>query len=192
MAYPPPLDDDRQYSYLSQSPWGTQPPSPSAHFAAYPDAHIGYPAGGDPSADVGVGGMGVGVGVGVDGGMEGVMGLEDEAYAGGAGDQTIGGLDGNGEGDATGVKRSNSTKTPGGGGGGAGRKRRKSNASDMGGIGGTPGNKSLDKKYKQGTSCAECRRLKIKCDRGIPCAGCQKRGCAELCPEESIGSIKQL
>ncbi|KAI9459735.1 hypothetical protein BJY52DRAFT_1368117 [Lactarius psammicola] len=31
-------------------------------------------------------------------------------------------------------------------------------------------------------SCAECRRLKIKCDKQIPCQSCQRRGCASLCP----------
>ncbi|KAH9029148.1 hypothetical protein EDB85DRAFT_1867407 [Lactarius pseudohatsudake] len=31
-------------------------------------------------------------------------------------------------------------------------------------------------------TCAECRRLKIKCDKQIPCQSCQRRGCASLCP----------
>ncbi|KAH9006146.1 hypothetical protein EDB86DRAFT_2756400, partial [Lactarius hatsudake] len=30
--------------------------------------------------------------------------------------------------------------------------------------------------------CAECRRLKIKCNKQIPCQSCQKRGCVTLCP----------
>ncbi|KAF8884213.1 hypothetical protein CPB84DRAFT_172899 [Gymnopilus junonius] len=31
-------------------------------------------------------------------------------------------------------------------------------------------------------ACAECRRLKIRCDRTIPCSTCVKRGCGALCP----------
>ncbi|KAI0299805.1 hypothetical protein BC826DRAFT_993439, partial [Russula brevipes] len=32
-------------------------------------------------------------------------------------------------------------------------------------------------------SCAECRRLKLKCDRKVPCERCSKRGCAAICPD---------
>lgn len=36
------------------------------------------------------------------------------------------------------------------------------------------------------SSCAECRRLKLKCDRGAsdswPCVQCRRRKCSELCP----------
>lgn len=31
--------------------------------------------------------------------------------------------------------------------------------------------------------CVECRRLKLKCDRDIPCSNCVRRGCRELCPD---------
>ncbi|KAK0209958.1 fungal-specific transcription factor domain-containing protein [Desarmillaria ectypa] len=37
-------------------------------------------------------------------------------------------------------------------------------------------------------SCAECRRLKIKCDKQIPCQSCQRRGCASLCPNGSLST----
>ncbi|KAJ7090790.1 hypothetical protein B0H15DRAFT_836909 [Mycena belliarum] len=30
--------------------------------------------------------------------------------------------------------------------------------------------------------CAECKRLKLKCDKKIPCASCVRRGCEETCP----------
>ncbi|KAJ7140762.1 hypothetical protein C8R44DRAFT_846798 [Mycena epipterygia] len=30
--------------------------------------------------------------------------------------------------------------------------------------------------------CAECKRLKLKCDKNIPCAACVRRGCGETCP----------
>lgn len=33
------------------------------------------------------------------------------------------------------------------------------------------------------TSVTECRRLKLKCDRDIPCSNCVRRGCRELCPD---------
>ncbi|KZP29231.1 hypothetical protein FIBSPDRAFT_727667 [Athelia psychrophila] len=35
-------------------------------------------------------------------------------------------------------------------------------------------------------ACAECRRLKVKCDRIVPCSTCVKRGTAALCPNETI------
>ncbi|KAG1861204.1 hypothetical protein DFJ58DRAFT_778147 [Suillus subalutaceus] len=31
-------------------------------------------------------------------------------------------------------------------------------------------------------ACAECRRLKARCDRQVPCSTCVKRGCSMLCP----------
>ncbi|TFK48379.1 hypothetical protein OE88DRAFT_1704162 [Heliocybe sulcata] len=35
-------------------------------------------------------------------------------------------------------------------------------------------------------SCAECRRLKIKCDKQVPCQSCRRRGCESLCPNDSL------
>ena len=31
-------------------------------------------------------------------------------------------------------------------------------------------------------SCAECHRLKLKCDKKLPCASCERRGCESICP----------
>ena len=31
-------------------------------------------------------------------------------------------------------------------------------------------------------ACAECHRMKVRCDRAVPCSTCVKRGCAVLCP----------
>ncbi|KAG2146729.1 fungal-specific transcription factor domain-containing protein [Suillus clintonianus] len=31
-------------------------------------------------------------------------------------------------------------------------------------------------------SCAECRRLKLKCDKKVPCGSCVRRGCPTICP----------
>ncbi|KAI0044511.1 hypothetical protein FA95DRAFT_1522724, partial [Auriscalpium vulgare] len=45
------------------------------------------------------------------------------------------------------------------------------------------------KKRRRGAtrlSCAECRRLKLRCDRGIPCSSCVKRGCGAICPDGSL------
>ncbi|OBZ79070.1 putative transcriptional regulatory protein C1F7.11c [Grifola frondosa] len=39
-------------------------------------------------------------------------------------------------------------------------------------------------------SCAECRRLKLRCDRKVPCETCVKRGCAAICPEGSLTTGK--
>ncbi|WVQ76376.1 hypothetical protein IAR50_006041 [Cryptococcus sp. DSM 104548] len=36
---------------------------------------------------------------------------------------------------------------------------------------------------KKKLSCAECRRLKLKCDREVPCSNCVRRACRELCPD---------
>ncbi|KAI0763745.1 fungal-specific transcription factor domain-containing protein [Trametes elegans] len=50
-----------------------------------------------------------------------------------------------------------------------------------------------DKKRKRGAtrlSCAECRRLKLRCDRAIPCGSCVKRGCAAICPDGSLTTGK--
>ncbi|KAF8627682.1 hypothetical protein AX15_004301 [Amanita polypyramis BW_CC] len=35
-------------------------------------------------------------------------------------------------------------------------------------------------------SCAECRRLKLKCSRDFPCNNCVKKGCAAICPAGSL------
>ncbi|KAH9975864.1 hypothetical protein BGW80DRAFT_1436388 [Lactifluus volemus] len=45
------------------------------------------------------------------------------------------------------------------------------------------------KKRRRGAtrlSCAECRRLKLRCDRAIPCGSCVKRGCGAICPDGSL------
>lgn len=49
--------------------------------------------------------------------------------------------------------------------------------------------RELEQKRNRGeVSCAECRRLKIKCDKQIPCQSCQRRGCAALCPNGSLAT----
>ncbi|KAF8153104.1 fungal-specific transcription factor domain-containing protein [Crassisporium funariophilum] len=35
-------------------------------------------------------------------------------------------------------------------------------------------------------SCAECRRLKLKCDKTVPCSSCKRRGCSAICPNGSL------
>ncbi|TRM65256.1 hypothetical protein BD626DRAFT_556390 [Schizophyllum amplum] len=55
-----------------------------------------------------------------------------------------------------------------------------------------PDGHSLDpspKRRRKGAarlSCAECRRLKLRCDRAIPCGSCVKRGCSAICPDGSL------
>ncbi|TDL15877.1 hypothetical protein BD410DRAFT_777607 [Rickenella mellea] len=44
------------------------------------------------------------------------------------------------------------------------------------------------KRSRGEVSCAECRRLKIKCDKKLPCSSCQRRGCASLCPNGSLAT----
>lgn len=53
---------------------------------------------------------------------------------------------------------------------------------------------SLDMKNNQiratGASCKECRRLKIKCDKQVPCGTCTKRGLQSLCPDGQLSGAK--
>ncbi|PVG02035.1 hypothetical protein CPB86DRAFT_805078 [Serendipita vermifera] len=56
-------------------------------------------------------------------------------------------------------------------------------------------NPSLAGKAKKGPiSCAECRRLKVRCDlpklKNGPCTSCERRGCGELCPDNSLKTGK--
>ncbi|KAH7916204.1 fungal-specific transcription factor domain-containing protein [Hygrophoropsis aurantiaca] len=37
-------------------------------------------------------------------------------------------------------------------------------------------------------SCAECRRLKLKCDKKLPCSSCVRRGCPTICPNGSLAT----
>ncbi|KZS94500.1 hypothetical protein SISNIDRAFT_453426 [Sistotremastrum niveocremeum HHB9708] len=39
---------------------------------------------------------------------------------------------------------------------------------------------------KEGAACAECRRLKHKCNRVWPCESCVRRGCAQICPDGAL------
>ncbi|KZV85592.1 hypothetical protein EXIGLDRAFT_653952 [Exidia glandulosa HHB12029] len=51
------------------------------------------------------------------------------------------------------------------------------------------GSKSDEFKKRRGpVSCAECRRLKLKCDRRLPCSSCSKRGCAAICPNGTLAA----
>ncbi|KAJ7689582.1 fungal-specific transcription factor domain-containing protein [Mycena rosella] len=38
------------------------------------------------------------------------------------------------------------------------------------------------KRLRGELSCAECRRLKLKCDKNVPCGSCVRRGCESICP----------
>ncbi|KZT19140.1 hypothetical protein NEOLEDRAFT_1246038 [Neolentinus lepideus HHB14362 ss-1] len=37
-------------------------------------------------------------------------------------------------------------------------------------------------------SCAECRRLKLKCDKKLPCSSCERRGCPNICPNGTLAA----
>ena len=39
---------------------------------------------------------------------------------------------------------------------------------------------------KRQLSCAECRRLKRRCDRQWPCKSCISRGCSAICPDGTL------
>ncbi|KAJ7712510.1 fungal-specific transcription factor domain-containing protein [Mycena metata] len=38
------------------------------------------------------------------------------------------------------------------------------------------------KRLRGETACSECRRLKLKCDKNVPCGSCIRRGCESICP----------
>ena len=44
------------------------------------------------------------------------------------------------------------------------------------------------KRARGAISCAECRRLKLKCDKTVPCSSCKRRGCASICPNGSLAT----
>ena len=49
--------------------------------------------------------------------------------------------------------------------------------------------RALEKESKRARgalSCAECRRLKLKCDKTVPCSSCQRRGCGSICPQGEL------
>ncbi|KAL1742826.1 hypothetical protein HDZ31DRAFT_42396 [Schizophyllum fasciatum] len=67
------------------------------------------------------------------------------------------------------------------------RKSRKSPKKDLDLTGSLT--RELDFKRSKGEiSCAECRRLKIKCSKTVPCDACVRRGCAPLCPNGSLAT----
>ncbi|KAF9070158.1 hypothetical protein BDP27DRAFT_647716 [Rhodocollybia butyracea] len=42
------------------------------------------------------------------------------------------------------------------------------------------------KRLKGELSCAECRRLKLRCDKSVPCGSCSRRGCDSICPNGTL------
>ncbi|KAJ8076441.1 hypothetical protein PM082_000864 [Marasmius tenuissimus] len=44
------------------------------------------------------------------------------------------------------------------------------------------GSKTKPTNIPTAISCAECRRLKLRCDKKIPCSSCVRRGCRSICP----------
>ncbi|KAF8998585.1 fungal-specific transcription factor domain-containing protein [Cyathus striatus] len=58
----------------------------------------------------------------------------------------------------------------------------------------SPGDSSLVSRHKRrgvALSCAECRRLKLKCSRVFPCSNCVKKGCAAICPQGTLPSTRR-
>ncbi|KAJ7594322.1 fungal-specific transcription factor domain-containing protein [Mycena floridula] len=56
----------------------------------------------------------------------------------------------------------------------------------------SPDRELVQRRKKRGTalSCAECRRLKLKCSRVFPCSNCEKKGCGPICPDGSLTTGK--
>ncbi|KAJ6520565.1 fungal-specific transcription factor domain-containing protein [Mycena sanguinolenta] len=60
-------------------------------------------------------------------------------------------------------------------------------------MGSSPKEKEDKTRKKPGrvpTSCAECRRLKLRCDKNVPCGKCVSRGCGSICPDGHLTSGK--
>ncbi|WBW75609.1 DNA-binding transcription factor, zf-fungal binuclear cluster type [Schizosaccharomyces osmophilus] len=53
----------------------------------------------------------------------------------------------------------------------------------------TPGKRPGTRRNRKITSCRECHRLKLKCDRVWPCSNCKKRGISDLCPDGIVISV---
>ncbi|CAE6532472.1 unnamed protein product [Rhizoctonia solani] len=49
---------------------------------------------------------------------------------------------------------------------------------------------SSNRRRRGALSCAECRRLKLRCDRQVPCHSCVKRGCSSICPDGQLTTGK--
>ncbi|GAA5874531.1 hypothetical protein JCM8547_002186 [Rhodosporidiobolus lusitaniae] len=59
------------------------------------------------------------------------------------------------------------------------------------GSGSTGGAAPVRKSSKRATlSCMECRRLKLRCDRAVPCSSCVKRNLAHLCPDGQLAPTR--
>ncbi|KAJ7476655.1 fungal-specific transcription factor domain-containing protein [Mycena latifolia] len=58
----------------------------------------------------------------------------------------------------------------------------------LGASGGTHARELEVKRSRGEVSCAECRRVKIKCDKWIPCQSCVRRGCSALCPNGALAT----
>ncbi|KAF9819342.1 hypothetical protein IEO21_02230 [Rhodonia placenta] len=53
----------------------------------------------------------------------------------------------------------------------------------------SPNDEEIEVKRARGEiSCAECRRLKLKCDKKLPCGSCVRRGCTSICPNGSLSA----
>ncbi|KAJ7157332.1 fungal-specific transcription factor domain-containing protein [Mycena filopes] len=60
-------------------------------------------------------------------------------------------------------------------------------------MGSAPKDKEEKTRKKPGrvpTSCCECRRLKLRCDKNVPCGKCVARGCGSICPDGTLTSGK--
>ncbi|KAJ6541643.1 fungal-specific transcription factor domain-containing protein [Mycena capillaripes] len=60
-------------------------------------------------------------------------------------------------------------------------------------MGSSPKEKEEKTRKKPGrvaTSCLECRRLKLRCDKNVPCGKCVSRGCGSICPDGQLTSGK--
>ncbi|KZP33618.1 hypothetical protein FIBSPDRAFT_916075 [Athelia psychrophila] len=44
----------------------------------------------------------------------------------------------------------------------------------------------IKKRARGEITCAECKRLKLKCDKKLPCSSCVRRGCPTICPQGSL------
>ncbi|KZP23151.1 hypothetical protein FIBSPDRAFT_1043094 [Athelia psychrophila] len=50
----------------------------------------------------------------------------------------------------------------------------------------TAGEDAATKRARGEITCAECKRLKLKCDKKLPCSSCVRRGCSTICPQGSF------
>ncbi|GAA5848545.1 hypothetical protein JCM8547_004546 [Rhodosporidiobolus lusitaniae] len=72
-----------------------------------------------------------------------------------------------------------------------GKKRAAEDEGEGGGEGGEGGEGGKKRRHRKPVTCAQCRKRKLKCDRGYPCGACRDRQEGHLCEWEGAIRLPQ-